>query len=163
MLGKSRNCSPAIRSETTRAGDGQTAFLHGVLFDRSLPAFSFPRGELMPDLYSLIATFVAETRKKIADAKADGSVSLSEALSIFFDAVERLVSAASALSLPGADKKAAVMSAVGKLYDTLIEPIDLPGPDVIVDPALKKVLLVFADGLVEFFVAKLPKSTDATV
>lgn len=117
----------------------------------------------MPDLYSLIAAFVAETRQKIIDAKADGSISFSDAVALFTDCIERLVAAASALSMPGADKKAAVMAAISKLYDSLILPIDLPGPDLIVDPALKQVLMIVADGIVEFFVSKLPKPSDSTV
>lgn len=117
----------------------------------------------MPDLYALIADFVSQTRQKITEAKSDGSISLSEALFIFASSIELLVKTASNFSIAGADKKAAVMAALGKLYDALIEPIDLPGPDVIVDPAFKKCLLVIADGLIEFFVARLPAPTDATV
>lgn len=116
----------------------------------------------MPDLYALIATFVAETRNEISAARADGTISVSEAFQLFAAAVERLVKAASELAGHGADKKTAVMAAIDKLYDTLIAPIDIPYiPELIeasvVDPALKKLVLAAADGMVEFFVAKLPK------
>lgn len=122
----------------------------------------------MPDLYALIADFVAKTSQKISEARSDGSITFAEAFGIFTDCVERLVSAAQSLSLPGSEKKAAVLAAVDKLFDTLLAPIDIPYiPDLIertvVDPALKKLALAAADGLIEFFVARLSKPTDATV
>ena len=114
------------------------------------------------DLYSVIESFVNETRAKLAEARADGKITASEAFALFADCVERLVNAASQLSVPGADKKAAVMDGIGKLYDAVIAPIDIPYiPEIVeasvVDPALKKLVLAAADGLVEFFVSKLGK------
>lgn len=121
----------------------------------------------MPDLYALIAAFVDESLVKLKAASADG-LTFKEAFGLFLDAIERLVKLASEFSLPGADKKAMVMGAIDKLFDQVIAPIDIPYiPEVVertvVDPALKKLLLAAADQMVEFFVSKLPKPTDATV
>jgi hypothetical protein len=113
------------------------------------------------DLYSVVAEQIAALRAEYAAAKSDGKVTAAEMFRLFTVGIEALVKAASALSMPGAEKKAAVMEAVAKLYDEVLAPIDLPYvPEFVeasvLDPALKKLALLAADGLVEFFVAKLP-------
>lgn len=118
-----------------------------------------------PDLYALIDTFVSDTRAKIAAAKSDGKITLAEGFEIVTDAVSRLVNAASPLSIPGAEKKAAVLAAVDTLFDRLIAPIDIPWiPEPVeslaVDPLLKRVMHEFASGMVESFVKLLPKPSD---
>lgn len=114
------------------------------------------------DLYAAISTFVAETKARLAEVKADGKVSFPEAFVIFADAMERLVKAASMLELPGAEKKAAVMAALGKFFDDVIAPLDIPTvPNIlestVVDPALRMVFLGMANYVIEFFVSKLGK------
>ena len=61
---------------------------------------------------------------------------------------------------PGGDKKAAVMALAAEFYDRVIQPIDLPGPDQILDPLLKQLWLQIADVTVDGIVA-LFKSTEA--
>jgi hypothetical protein len=62
-------------------------------------------------------------------------------------------------------KKDEVDAAVRLLYRTLVQPIDLPGPDVILDPALEQASVHVARGfyelLVEFLRAKTEEVTDA--
>ena len=87
----------------------------------------------------------------------------AEAFDLFIGAIDRLVKLASQFAVPGADKKAAVMSAVDKLYDVLLAPIDIPYiPEMVertvIDPALKKGVAFVADRLIELFVSKLPKA-----
>jgi hypothetical protein len=113
------------------------------------------------DLYSSISQFVADTKAKLAEAKSDGKVTVSEIVVLFMDAGERLVKAASLMDIAGADKKAAVLEALGTFYDTVIAPLDIPGiPNLIegtVDIALRSVLLKGADYFIEYFVSKLGK------
>lgn len=55
----------------------------------------------------------------------------------------------------GAEKKAAVLELAAEFYDEVIAPIDLPGPDGILDPLLRaawlKGLDLTIDGIVAWF------------
>jgi hypothetical protein len=55
----------------------------------------------------------------------------------------------------GAEKKEAVMTMVAEFYDTVIAPLDLPGPDMVVDPILRKMVLRTADWAIDSYVAFL--------
>lgn len=114
------------------------------------------------DLYQAISTFVADTKAKLAEAKADGKITPTEAFVLFADAGERLVKAASMLDIAGADKKAAVLAALGAFYDNVIAPMHLtPLPEVIesstVDPGVRILFMGMAGWVIEIFVAKLGK------
>lgn len=61
---------------------------------------------------------------------------------------------------PGGDKKAAVMALAAEFYDRVIQPIDLPGPDTVLDPLLRSLWLQIADVTVDGIVA-LFKSSEA--
>lgn len=114
------------------------------------------------DLYAFIADFIAATKAKLAEANADGKITATEAFVLFADAGERLVNAASKLDIAGADKKAAVLAALGKFYDEIIAPLDIPSvPNIVestvVDPAIRMVFMGMAGYFIEFFVSKLGK------
>jgi len=49
--------------------------------------------------------------------------------------------------------KEAFLAAVGNAYDKFVLPMDLPGPDPILDPVLKQLLLVLAERLYDKFTA----------
>lgn len=52
-------------------------------------------------------------------------------------------------------KKEDVLKLVSDMYDKYIQPIDLPGPDVVVDPMLKQIILKQAGSLYyQFFIAQ---------
>tara|TARA_R110000868_G_scaffold122683_1_gene325296 strand:- start:42 stop:428 length:387 start_codon:yes stop_codon:yes gene_type:complete len=53
----------------------------------------------------------------------------------------------------GAEKKAAVLKLAADFYDQVIEPIDLPGPDVVIDPFLKAAWLKSLDWTIDGIVA----------
>ena len=55
----------------------------------------------------------------------------------------------------GAEKKAAAMEFVKAFYDQVIEPLDLPGPDAIIDPLAKSVVLKIADYAIDSLIAFL--------
>lgn len=60
-------------------------------------------------------------------------------------------------NISGPDKKAAVMAAAAKFYDTVIAPIALTGNPIIertlIDPLLKQVFLKLASGAIDSLVA----------
>lgn len=49
--------------------------------------------------------------------------------------------------------KEAFLAAVSNAYDKFVVPIDLPGPDTILDPILKQLILVLAERLYDKFTA----------
>lgn len=55
----------------------------------------------------------------------------------FVDKIKKVAEASDLTKLTKED----FLAAVGLAYDKFIEPIDLPGPDAIVDPILKQLLL----------------------
>jgi hypothetical protein len=50
---------------------------------------------------------------------------------------------------PGADKKAAVMQLAADFYDRVIAPLDLPGPDAVLDPLLRSAWLQLCDHAID--------------
>lgn len=112
-------------------------------------------------LYDSIAAFIAESRRQLEAAKADGKLSNDELWQLFYSGVKRAVQLAKDVPVAGPDKKAAVLDAAGKLYDTIIAPIDIPLvpaliESTVVDPLLKSITLQALGGLIEVFVAELP-------
>lgn len=122
----------------------------------------------MPDLYTKISGVLRVALESTKAAKADGTLTWTDAMTILADVVRYLVLEASGLDLSGPNKKAAVMSAIGQAFDALAAVVDIPYipepiESMVVEPALKKGVLLFASGLVEVFVKQLPAATDATV
>jgi len=48
-----------------------------------------------------------------------------------------ILSAELSAFLGAADKREHLITRAEKLFDELVEPIDLPGPDVVIDPVLR--------------------------
>ena len=51
-----------------------------------------------------------------------------------------ILSAELSAFLGATDKREYLIARAEKLFDELVEPIDLPGPDVIIDPVLRAVI-----------------------
>jgi hypothetical protein len=116
----------------------------------------------LPDLYSRIQDFIADTRADILAARADGKLTFSEGGQIVYRSTRRLVAMAAALDVTGAEKKKLVMDAVDKIYASVIAPLDLPYvpepfESMVIDPLVGKVIHEVASGLVEEFVKELPQ------
>lgn len=79
---------------------------------------------------------LGELKAKINDAIADRRVTLDEATRI---GRELLSFGVSVVRATADDEQfvGAMTQLVGGLYDDFIEPLDLPGPDSIVDPMLR--------------------------
>lgn len=119
----------------------------------------------MPDLYAKISAVLRAAIESSKAAAADGKITWSEAMAILADVVKHLVFQAAGLDLSGPDKKSAVMTAVGQAFDALAAVVDIPYipepiESMVVEPALKKGVLLFASGLIEIFVKQLPAASE---
>lgn len=83
---------------------------------------------------------IVRSHKPAVVALADAP-SIAGVGKIASDLVAGLVAALRQADATGAEKKAAALESFGHWFDTDIEPIDLPGPDWIEDPALRLALL----------------------
>ena len=94
---------------------------------------------------------IAKIEASIAEAAADGKLTIYELWKILLAAVESFVRAIETVGgLSGAEKKAAVMGGLEYLYDKYFIPIDLPGPDAIMDPPIKMVCMAGFSAAVEW-------------
>jgi len=66
-----------------------------------------------------------------------------------------ILSAELSAFLGAADKREYLITRAEKLFDELVEPIDLPGPDVIVDPVLRAVIRPLVGRVYDEVVRKL--------
>lgn len=120
----------------------------------------------------LFSAIRGEIDKLIAHYKQSASdgLSLPEVFNLFSDFVASCVrivdlfAARSSHKILGADKKAAVLAAVGVFYDNVIAPLDIPYvPELLekrfVDPALRSLFLRLAEGLIDTLVAMLNRAT----
>jgi hypothetical protein len=107
------------------------------------------------DLISDLEGFLAAAKADYAARATDG-FDFKDGVQFSLAVLKRSVTLAERFTIPGPDKKAAVLVALGQAYDLVILPLDLPGPDMIIDPALRASLLKIADGAIEFFVSELP-------
>lgn len=94
---------------------------------------------LKPAFDELVAKYKA--------AIADGSLSVKEACSIGIDAVAAAMKVVADTSATNEEKKAAVLAFWDKFVAEAITPIDLPGPDAILDPIVAQALHVAGDYL----------------
>jgi len=110
--------------------------------------------------------FKAAIDAVIADykAKAKDGLTIPEIWELSSNALATFVSLAGKLkTLSGADKKKLVMDAAADFYDKVIAPIDIPRvPNfvevTVVDPAVRQLWLMLADGAVEALVNIFNKS-----
>lgn len=100
-----------------------------------------------------IAAFIADVKDKGADG-----YTLRELGDLLLDFVDLAVDEARALQVPGTQKKAYVMAAVGTLYDTVAPFIPL-GPLALLRPFIRPIarqtVLVIADRLIERVLKRL--------
>lgn len=95
----------------------------------------------MSDLYTAIREEVDRLIVRGKELAADGHFGFGDCWALVKDAARSLVIVAERFAgITGADKRKAVHDAIMRLYDEVIAPIDLPGPDAIIDPILRQVL-----------------------
>lgn len=100
---------------------------------------------------SLYETIKTEVQGYIADVKAAGSdgYTFADIIPLVSAATMRFTRIAQAAGGTGAEKKEAVLAGLESFYDAVILPIDLPGPDFVVDPALRSLIRVVLGPLID--------------
>ena len=114
-------------------------------------------------LYEKFSAAITKVITSYKEANADGKLSFTDIIALLGTATGELVSIAEAFYDGSGDaKKAAVMAAIDTFYEEVIEPIDIPAIpnfiEPIADKAVKQLLLVVADGLVDAVVAIFNKN-----
>lgn len=90
-------------------------------------------------LYDLIKTEVSAYIARIKAARqSDAKLSLQELFQLGFEAAATLVRLAQVPGYTGPEKKAAVILAAMQFHDEVIQPLDLPGPDWLIDPIVRQ-------------------------
>ncbi len=106
-------------------------------------------------------SFKDQVQAFLADAadKAKGGLTLAEIGALFISLIYMAVALLNSVSVPGADKKALVLEAVGFLFDTIAPAIPLPfwlAPvRLFLRPRLRQLVLAIADGAIEAIYARL--------
>ncbi len=62
--------------------------------------------------------------------------------------------------LSSTDKREALIVAAERLFDRLVEPIDLPGPDVVIDPVLRTTIRPLVGQIYDEVVRRLEAYTN---
>lgn len=75
----------------------------------------------------------------------DAASTLSDVQEIAKAFLGEILALAKQSGLLGEEGKAKVKEAVSKFYAAVIEPIDLPGPDIIVDRTILNAMMMFID------------------
>lgn len=114
-----------------------------------------------------MATFRDRIEAFVADAreKAQGGFTLAELSELFDKFVEIAVAEAKFLQLPGAEKKAYVLAAIGYLFDAVAPAIPLGYLRLVswlVLPVIRATVLVLADRAIERIYRQTPAPTPAT-
>ena len=99
-------------------------------------------------LYDLVKADIDALLADYRSRAADG-ITLKDMYSLGSEAVARFMQLVEKYGGLGVDKKAAVMEAAGRFYDDIIAPIDLPGPDLVVDKIARQIWLYAVDAAVD--------------
>ena len=95
-----------------------------------------------------LVSVIERVGEDIAKVLEDGKVSLTEAWGLVFSVSTDCVAAVSHLAeMDVAHKRQAVIDAVVHLWVEHIVPLDLPGPDAIIDPAVTSMLPYIVGGI----------------
>ena len=109
-------------------------------------------------LYVKFSEAITNIIDSYKEAKLDGSISITDIISLLGTAVSEMVAVAEAFhDGDGSAKKAAVLAAIDMFYEEVIAPIDIDKIpnfiEPIVDKGLKQLLIVVADGVIDTVVA----------
>jgi hypothetical protein len=111
-------------------------------------------GEAIVSLYDHVKADIDALLADYRSRAADG-ITLKDVYSLGTEAVARFMQLVERFGGAGVDKKAAVMAAAARFYDDIIAPIDLPGPDVVVEKIARQVWLYAVDAAVDGLVRVL--------
>lgn len=87
-------------------------------------------------------------------ARTDGKIDASEVSMISGALLAATNDIASAMKVFDGEDETDLTDAAGWAYDTYVEPINLPGPDAVVDPFVKGLWLSIVRGVIAYYKAK---------
>lgn len=111
----------------------------------------------MSELYEAVRREVDEFKAKLNDVLEDSRVTVGEIPTLLRAVYSGIIDVWTALmveseKLGGSleDRKKVIVDAVGKLYNEVIVPLDLPGPDAVLDRVLRPGLLAATEFAVDY-------------
>ena len=109
-------------------------------------------------LYKAFSDAIQKIVDAYKEATTDDKLSFTDIISLVGTAIGEMVSVAETFhDGDGSAKKAAVLAAVGTVYDEVIAPMDIAKVpnfiEPIVDKGVKQLILVIADGTIDAIVA----------
>jgi len=96
------------------------------------------------DLYDTIQAQYKRLGDEISSRIADGKLSLRDVRLIVAEFIVSATVIARKLSVPVEERERLVIQATLRLWDERLEPLDLPGPDALLDPWIRQSLPVIA-------------------
>jgi len=116
-----------------------------MLIGSGLSAAPVAKAESELTLAGKVAAFIAE-----AVLQAKGGLTLAECGQLLFSLLALAISAADEWrNVPGTQRKAWVLDAVGRLYDALVPYLPLPMRLPLVSDVIRQVVMALASGAVE--------------
>ena len=103
----------------------------------------------MRDLYDETLERAGEVRAIIDGATADGHLLLKEVFQIVGGFCRAAVKVAERIEAAGPEKRKLVTDALVRLWDEKLAPLDLPGPDRILDPWFRESLPIWGGYLID--------------
>lgn len=111
----------------------------------------------MSELYEAVRREIDEFRGSFDDILSDGKITLSEVVPFVQACYQNIKDVVAAFVIEaekmGGDKEArrkAILAALDQMYDEVIEPLNLPGPDRVLDPLFKMGLLESCDWAIQY-------------
>lgn len=110
-----------------------------------------------------VSTAVQNIIARFQAAKADGKVTFAELFDLVFQSALEIVGVTKTLSVPGAEKKQAALTALEQVIDQYITPLDIQAIpnwiEPVFDQGVKALLMAAADGAIEAAVSFLHKES----
>lgn len=109
------------------------------------------------ELYEAVRREIDEFRSGLDEVLVDGKVTWDEAANFvrlvynnIRDVIAAFVLEAERMGGTKEDKQEAIVACIGQFYDEVLEPLNLPGPDRVLDPLAKMALVEASRALVAY-------------
>jgi len=98
----------------------------------------------------VLETAVTEFGEEVKKSLEDGKITIMETVGFVSSLTEKCMKVARVVpDATGAQKKEAVRTAVISLWDKVLRPMDLPGPDAVIDRLVDMFLPVVLDFIID--------------
>ena len=107
----------------------------------------------MGNLYETLEDEFDKLSESIKQKLIDGRIGFGDLSALIREFLDSAVIIAEQLKAPGKDKKAVVIEALLKFWDSpIIQNLDIPGPDALIKPMIRGALPFFAGILIDLIV-----------